>query len=172
MKDTFDRDRVGVDRESQNAGLDILLNLAEKYPGIPNAQEESKEENSVDGKVTDAGGVPIETEEEIRKSRPQEDLEETFDIKSTEDPMPETREFDYEIPMPRLPGFPPLSEPADWYVPLSLLHPLSIVNRSTRQEQLMRDIPATTEGKSNIPETGEKEGCKKHPACCEKGAVD
>jgi len=113
MEDTFNRDRVGLDREYQNYGLDILLNLAEKYTGIPNTQEKPKE-TGVDGKVTDAGGVPIDKDDECTNSGPQEDSEKSLDNKSTEEVMPDTHELEYEFPMPRLPGFPPLSEPADW----------------------------------------------------------
>lgn len=114
-EDKFNRDRGELDRGYQNAGLDILLNLAEKYPG--NTKEfENRKEEEVDWKGTDTGGVSIEAEEGIGKARPQEDLEEKFEVKSPEG-VQETPKGECEIPMPRLPGFPPLSEPADWYLP-------------------------------------------------------
>jgi hypothetical protein len=133
-EDKFNRDRGELDRGYQNAGLDILLNLAEKYPGNTKELENRKEEE-VDGRGTETGGVSIETEEGIGKARPQEDLEENFEVKSPEEGVQETPEVECEIPMPRLPGFPPLSEPADWYLPLHL-HPMIIVNGSTRKPNL------------------------------------
>jgi len=47
-----------------------------------------------------------------------------------------------------------------------------IVNGSTREAQLISDIPATKEEKVTLPETGEKEGSKEDPVSYEKVTVD
>jgi hypothetical protein len=117
-EDTFARDMESLDREYQNSGIDVLLDLVEKYShnktdtGNVTYEELPENENSGSGEEKDRGGhkgVPLDKEDEIGKSRPQvDDMEESFESNSVPEPVVTG------LPLPRLPGFPPLSEPANW----------------------------------------------------------
>lgn len=130
-EENLGRSRKKLDREYQNAGMDILLDLVEKS-SLKKGVEKEHNQNETDQKSSDEEdtepeglleGVPLDMKDETKNSETQVNLEGDLKDKEPETSDPETPDLPKadtpepslsDLQLPPLPGFPPLSAPKEW----------------------------------------------------------
>ena len=126
LKETaFSRERISTDNDFRNAGNDLVLNLVEKYVDGKVGRRGEKEKVMVEGRHT-----KNETHEEIDN----------------------VKDAGEHLPLPRLPGFPPLSDGGEG--PPPMYEPLE---RNPGNILINEDVKSESESKEN---DRKKDGCE------------
>jgi len=113
----FERERELTDDDYRNSGLDIVLDLVDRYLDVHPDLTPQNEDGRLERPSGSRGGIG-QVEEDVLSLGPGHPVEEEVVVIAPKEEEPQ--EPSPELPLPRLPGFPPLSEQPSRFVHLRL----------------------------------------------------